>query len=172
MGLETAVMRFLLRPYLLGFLCLLSVGALLWIGARLLSFFSLAVDVTADAWVPALIGALCCVHATRALHRPAATPDQIFKPLGLCVRLLSWCLLHWSFHPFGPADTFDQLLSQDLCCDTLWLPSLLPHDMLATGYVCPGADKMWSRPLPSSRVCCAHYRARYLFLTLLQRLAR
>ena len=44
-------LRFLFRPCLLVFACSLSVGALLWLGAWLLSFFALAVDVTANAWV-------------------------------------------------------------------------------------------------------------------------
>ena len=85
-------------------------------GARLLSFFALAVAVIADAWVPVLLGSLWCVHAACALYRPAATLDRILEPLEvLCAddKLASFHdgdLLWGSFHHFGSSDTFDQLV--------------------------------------------------------------
>ena len=73
MGLETAVLRFLLRPYLQGFLCSLSVGALLWIGFRLSNFFPLAGNIAAGIWLLAHNGASCWLHDTCALQWLVAT---------------------------------------------------------------------------------------------------
>ena len=114
---DNLTLGLIFRPCLLGFCCLLSVGALLWIGIWLLIFFALAVNVTADAWVPALISASCCVHATCALHLPAATPHRILKlPEVLCAdaKLAPFCncnLLPGSLYPLGSPNTFNQLIA-------------------------------------------------------------
>ena len=113
-------LRFLFCPCLLGFSCLLSIGALLWINARLLSSFALAVNFTVVAWVLTFIGALCYIHATHSLQRPADAPDQILKPLGLSARLLSQHLfVTATFCPaastlFCSVDTFNQLIPAPL----------------------------------------------------------